>query len=152
VNAQADDDRYLSKRAILATVMSDRIVEVFRRLVEAVNRADLDAIRLLTVEDAVVIPQRASTEGAYHGHEGFRAFFADNAETFELFRLDYPDIRDLGDRVLAIGTVHIRGRGSGIETDIPSAGVATFRGGKLASWEDFGDRRFALEAAGLAPE
>ena len=51
--------------------------------------------------------------------------------------------------VLAIGTIHIRGRGAGIETDIPAAGIATYREGKLSKWEDFRERRAALKAAGL---
>ena len=72
--------------------------------------------------------------------------------TFEIFRADYPETRDLGDRVLAIGTVHVRGRGSGVETEVPSAGVAWFRGGKATRWEDFGDRKLAMGAAGLTPE
>jgi hypothetical protein len=59
-------------------------------------------------------------------------------------------VRDLGDQVLAIGTLHIRGRGGGVETDVSTAGIASFDGrGNLIRWEDFGDRRLALEAVGL---
>jgi ketosteroid isomerase-like protein len=126
-------------------------VAAFARLVEAVNRGDTEAACRLTAENAVLIPRRAATEGAYVGHDGVRSWFADNRATFEIFRLDYPDVRDLGDRVLAIGTVHIRGRGSQVETDGPSAGVATFSEGKATRWEDFGDARLAVEAARLAP-
>ena len=89
-------------------------------------------------------------EGAYHGHAGLRGFLADNQANFEVFRFDLSDVRDLGDRVLAIGTIHIRGRGGGVETDIPVAGVATYRDGKLTRWEDFRERDRALEAAGLS--
>jgi hypothetical protein len=59
-------------------------------------------------------------------------------------------VRDLGDgRVLAIGMLHIRGRGGGAETDVPTAGIAILEGGKMTRWEDYGDRGKALEAAGL---
>src|SRR2546423_15641975 len=76
---------------------------------------------------------------------------ADNQENFERFEPDYRDVRDLGDRVLAIGTIRVRGRGSGVETDIPAAGIATFNeDGRLVRWEDFRERHLALEAAGLA--
>jgi ketosteroid isomerase-like protein len=88
-------------------------------------------------------------EGGYHGHDGLRKFWADNAENFELFRVEFSELRDLGDRVLAVGTIRIRGK-SGVETDIPTAGIATFRDGKLTRWEDFRDRRRALEAVGLS--
>jgi ketosteroid isomerase-like protein len=132
--------------------MSDENVEAFRRLVEAVSRGDLEAARRHVAEDALLIPRRAGIEGAYRGHDGLRTFFENNAQLFEIWRADYPEMRDLGDRVLAIGTIHIRGRGSGVETDLPSAGLASFAGGKATKWEDFGERKLALEAAGLPAE
>ena len=110
---------------------------------------DVDGVLREAAEDVVFLVARSALEGAYHGHDGLREFLADNASNFEVFRLDLSDVRDLGDRVLAIGTVHIRGRGGGVETDTPIAGVATYREGKLARWEDFRDRDRALEAAGL---
>lgn len=122
-----------------------------RQAVAAINRGDLEAALAVTAEDAVLIPQRAATEGAYHGHSGARAWFADTAETFELFRWNISELRDQGgDRVVAIGTIHIRARGSGLETDITSAGIATFSEGRVVRWEDFGDVQRALEAAGVS--
>jgi hypothetical protein len=79
-----------------------------------------------------------------------RQFIADTAESFDIFWFDHPDIRDLGDRVLAIGTLHIRAAQGGPETDAPTAGIATYRDGRLIHWKDFGDREKALEAAGLS--
>jgi ketosteroid isomerase-like protein len=129
--------------------MSRENVEVMRQIAEAINRGDAEAVVRLVHEDVVLKALRSAVEGDYRGHDGVRRFFADNAENFEIFTTDYREVRDLGDRVLGIGTIHIRGKGSGVETDIPTAGVATFREGKLARWEDYGDRRVALEAAGL---
>jgi hypothetical protein len=95
-------------------------------------------------------PIRAPIEGAYRGHTGVRRFLADNRETFESFHLSYSDIRDLGDgRLLVIGTLHLRARGSGIETDVPTAAIATERDGLLIHWRDYGDPYKAVEAAGL---
>jgi limonene-1,2-epoxide hydrolase len=56
---------------------------------------------------------------------------------------------DLGERVLAWGTIHVRARGSGIETNIETGGVFEFRDGKIMRWEDFGSKDAALEAVGL---
>lgn len=131
--------------------MPGRSEDVMRQAIAALNRGDIAAVLAVVADDVVLIPLRAATEGAYHGHAGVRAWFADTAETFELFRWDIGELRDLGDRVLAIGKVHIRARGSGIETDITSAGIATFREGKMVRWEDFGDAKRAAEAAGLSP-
>lgn len=130
--------------------VSQEDVELFRRAIDAVNRGDEDAWLEAIHPDATFAPIRASVEGVYRGHAGIRRFLADNRESFESFRLDYTDIRDLGDdRLLAIGTLHLRARASGIETDVPTAAIATSRDGLLVGWKDYGDRKKALEAAGL---
>jgi uncharacterized protein len=132
--------------------MSQENVENFRRGNDALERGDLDDALIEELIDPEVIfePLRAPVSGAYKGHEGIRQFIADTAESFDVFRFDRPDIRDLGDRVLAIGTLHIRAREGGIETDVPTAGIATYRDGRLIHWKDFGDRGKALEAAGVS--
>jgi ketosteroid isomerase-like protein len=136
--------------AILRRLVSSHNVNVMRHAIAAINRGDIEAALAVTAEDAVIIPQRAATEGAYRGHAGARAWFADTAETFERFRWSVSELRDLGDRVVAIGKIHIRARGSGLETDITTAGIATFREGKVVRWEDFGDVERALEAADVS--
>ena len=130
--------------------MARENVELFRRVVDALSRGDIDYAVRASTEDVVIIAARSAVEGPFAGHDGVRKFHADNAETFELFQVHFEDVRDLGDgRVLGIGTIHIRGRGGGVETDISTAGIATFRNGKLSRWEDFRDRGRALEATGL---
>ena len=57
---------------------------------------------------------------------------------------------DLGNQVLAWGTIHVRAAGSGVETDIASGGLFEFKEGKIVRWEDFGSREGALEAAGMS--
>jgi ketosteroid isomerase-like protein len=118
--------------------------------VEAINNGDVEALLEHTDPEVVWEPRRALVQGAYRGHEGIRAFFADNEENFEKFRAAIEEVRDLGDgRVLVLGSLHILARGSGIETDIPMAGIAEFRDGLAIRWKDYGDRATALEAAGL---
>jgi len=130
--------------------MSQENVEAFLEGNEAMRRGDVEALLGWVDEECVFLAARSAVEGAYRGHDGIRRFMADNAENFEKFEPDYPDVRDLGNRVLAIGTIHVRGRGSGVETDIPAAGIATFNEeGRLIRWEDFRERHLALEAAGL---
>jgi hypothetical protein len=68
-----------------------------------------------------------------------------------VFQVRLDEVRDLGEvRVLVLGAVHIRGRGAGVETDVPMAGIATYRERKLSRWEDFREGRAALEAVGLS--
>ena len=131
--------------------MSQENVETFRAGEDAINRGDLEAALALVDPEVVFEPLRAPVSGAYYGPDGIRKFFADTADSFDRFRVEHRDIRDLGDdRVLAIGTMHARVRQGGVETEATSAGIATYRGGRLVRWKDYGDRAEALKAAGLS--
>jgi ketosteroid isomerase-like protein len=130
--------------------MSRQNIATFSRLVEALNRADIVAVLPLVSEDVVLIAARSAVQGPYLGHAGVRDFLADNAQSFEVFRMQVSEVRDLGDELVVVGTIRIRGRGGGVETDVPVGGIARFADGKLTHWEDFRDRRRALEAAGLS--
>ena len=126
-------------------------IEAFLRGVDAINRLDVHAVLALTHDECVFEPLRSQTEGAFIGHEGMRRFLADTAQTFELFKATYPDLRDLGDgRMLAIGTIRMRGRESGVENDVLSAAIVEFRDGRMLGYKDHGDRQLALQAAGLS--
>ena len=126
-------------------------IEAFLRGTDAMNRLDAEMLLDMVREETVFEPLRAQTEGAYIGPDGMRRFLADTAEAFDLFKAIYPDVRDLGDgRLLAIGTLRVRGRTSGVESDVPLAVVAEFREGVLLRFKDYGDLRLALEAAGGA--
>jgi ketosteroid isomerase-like protein len=129
--------------------MSDENVAQCREVLEAVNRGDAESLVEHAAPDVVWEPARAGTEGAFKGHEGLRAFIEDTEESFEEFKGSVSEIRGMGDRVLVVGTIRIKGRGSGIETDIPAAGIFTFRDGLLVRFKDYGERMAALEAAGL---
>jgi ketosteroid isomerase-like protein len=125
-------------------------VELFLRGTDAINRFDAAALMEMVDERSVFEPLRSATEGAFVGPEGMRRFLVDTAETFDLFKATYPDVRDLGDgRLLAIGTIRMRGRESGVETDVATAAIVEFRDGVLVRYKDYGEARVALEAAGL---
>jgi hypothetical protein len=69
---------------------------------------------------------------------------------WDLFKATYPEVRDLGaGRLLAIGTIRMRGRESGVATDVATGAIVEFRDGVLGRYKDYGDVRLALEAAGL---
>ena len=85
----------------------------------------------------------------YAGASGIREFFRDVAESWESFRFEATDLRDLGDRVLVLGDVRGRGRVSGIEVDDHWAWIVELREGRAVSLRGFLDQRDALEVAGL---
>jgi ketosteroid isomerase-like protein len=131
-------------------VAASEHVELFLRGADAINRLDAAALMEVVDERSVFEPLRSATEGAFVGPDGMRRFLADTAETFDLFKATYPDVRDLGDgRLLAIGTIRMRGRESGVEADVATAAIVEFRDGVLVSYKDYGDAQLALEAAGL---
>jgi ketosteroid isomerase-like protein len=129
--------------------MSQANLDAFRRGTEAISRGDVVDIPELVHPEAVFEPLRSGTEGAFVGHDGMKRFIEDTEEMFELFQINYTDVRDLGDRLLAIGTIRMRARGSGLEADVPSAAVAEYRDGLLWRYKDYGQAREALKAAGL---
>ena len=130
--------------------MSQENVKVVREAWEAVNRRDVEAFLLGMDPEIEFIPRRAAIQGVYRGHAGMRKFFAENAENFDLYEVSHEEFRDLGDRVVAVGTVRARGKESGVEVITPTAIVATFRDGKIVRYEDLGERSEALKAVGLA--
>ncbi len=130
--------------------MSAENLEAGQRIVQAFNDGDVEAVLAEMHPDVEFIPRRAPVQGAFHGHEGIREFFADNAESFDVFHVTLEETRDRGDRVVGIGTLRIRGKGSGAEAVVPTAVVLTFAQGKVVRFEEFGERARALEAAGLA--
>lgn len=86
----------------------------------------------------------------YTGPSGICDFFRDVANSWESFRFEGRDLRDLGDRVLVLGHVRGRGRASGAEVDDQWAWIIELREGKAAGLRGFLDHRDALEAAGLS--
>jgi ketosteroid isomerase-like protein len=133
-----------------ARAMSEENVGRFLEATEAFNRGDIEAWLEGYATDAVFEPQVAVMEGTYVGHDRMRAFVTDVADTFEVLQLQFDDVRDLGDRVLALGTARGIGKGSGIEGKMPLAIVVSFRNGRIVHLKDYGEEQQALEAAGLS--
>ena len=106
-------------------------------------------IRSFFHPDVEFLPLRAATEGPYHGITGIERFIADNETVFEKFEPHWEYL-DLDQRVVAWGTIRVRARQSGIDTDIPVGGIVEFRDGKIVRWQAFDSKEKALEAAGLA--
>ena len=133
--------------------MSEENVETFKRVEEA--GADLDAEAICEHMDADVewhpsLPALLGRTAVYRGHEGVRGLMRDFGESFAEVRMEFPDIRDLGDEVLAIGSIRTVGKASSAVTDSPLAYLVTFKSGKATHVRSFLDHQEALEAAGLS--
>ena len=134
--------------------MSRENVEAFKRGVEAANRRDLEAaLEEFDPEVEWHSGLLMSLEGeatVYRGHEGIRVLYRDFDELFDKVHWEYAEIRDLGDRVVGIGRFHMRGKGSGAETESPICSVVDFKNGKAIQVRTYLDPNEALEAAGLS--
>ena len=131
--------------------MSQENVEIAKRFVDAFNRRDLNALMDTATPDIAFSPALARTidDNRFLGREGMRAYFADVDSAWEEFRMIVDEYRDLGDRVLTLGRLEGRGRGSGAAVDTPQGGVADMRDGKVSCVRSYLDHGEALRAAGL---
>jgi ketosteroid isomerase-like protein len=90
------------------------------------------------------------TNETYHGYDGVRRWMAEIDDQFENWRVSIDQFRNASQgRLLALGAVHLRGRGSGVEFDQPMGWLLTFAGGLLIDLTTIPDHAQALEAAGL---
>jgi ketosteroid isomerase-like protein len=133
--------------------MSEDNVEAFKRTVDASNRRDLEAFLEQVDEEvewhpAMTALLRGETT-VYRGREGVREWWRDLEEAFPYQQAVFPEVRDLGDRIVAMGYLRTRGRESGVETETPAAYVVDYRNGKAILVRTFLDHQEALKAAGL---
>ena len=126
-------------------------MEAFKRALDAANRRDFEAV-LEEIDPEVewhAALQTLGEAGVYRGHEALRELDRSFSGVFAEVHYEFSEIRDLGDRVLAVGRMRGRGLESGVETESPWAFLIQFKNGKAIWVRAFLDPREALEAAGL---
>ena len=128
-------------------------VDLAKRVVDAYNRRDVDGLfaELATPDfewfPAVTV---ALEGGGYRGRVGIEKFAADTRENWEELQIIAEEFRDLGDRVLSLGRMKGRGKGSGVPVDQPFANILDFRGDRIWRSQGYLDRAEGLRAAGLS--
>src|SRR5215207_6966667 len=136
-----------------ARAMSQENIEAFRRALEAFNHRDFDALLEQLDPEAEWHPGvQASLEGettSFRGREAVRNGLQGLVDAFADLRLEVSEMRDLGDRVLAMGRLRAHGTESGVEIESPWAYLVEYRSGKAIWVRAFLDPNEALEAAGL---
>jgi ketosteroid isomerase-like protein len=133
--------------------MSRENVEALKRAVEAATRRDVEALLQelhpeVEWHSGILMPLRGEAT-VYRGHECVPEMFRDFYDVFSDIRVDLSEVRDLGDRVVAIGRIRTRGKESGVETESPWGYVAEFEDGKAISIRTYLDPEEALAAARL---
>lgn len=123
-----------------------------QRGTEAFNRRDVEAVleelhAEIEWRDGfqMLLGGEATT---FHGHAGVRKLMREQADLFAEFAVEYSEARDVGDKLVAIGVLRVRGRQSGLPIESPVATVVEFRDGKGLRVRTFLDPDEALEFAG----
>src|SRR5262245_40440719 len=131
--------------------MSQEIIELARRGVDAFNRRDVDAMLALTDPNVEYYSRIAELEGGepYRGHDGVRHWFDILMEIAPDYNSEIEEIRAIGDTTLA----RVVQRGLVGEGEVPMEQTYWF----LSGWQDGKNiwtrvclsEAEALEAAGL---
>jgi ketosteroid isomerase-like protein len=137
--------------------MSDENVELVRRWVAAINRADAEELTRLADPAVDYLPYLGSVSGeagAYRGHEGLREYVRDLSEAWSEYSVEIYGLEDLGDAVLMEGRLRAKGQASGLDVDAEMAWLHSFRPGtgegRYLRLRFFADRAEALAAAAPA--
>jgi hypothetical protein len=104
-------------------------VGVARRAIDGYNHRDIDAMFAeFATPDFKLHSGIASSLGGedYSGREGVERFGRDASETLGAFQTVAEEFRDLGDRVLVLGTLTRRGRCSGAPVEASHACILDF--------------------------
>jgi ketosteroid isomerase-like protein len=128
-------------------------LDVAERVNDAYNRRDVDGLFAeLATPDFEYYPGmvRALDGGGHRGREGVERFAVDTRENWEELQTIAEEFRALGDRVLVLGRMKRRGKGSGVPVEQPFATILGFRGDRIWRCPVYLDRAEGLRAAGLS--
>ena len=115
---------------------------------EYFNSGDRDALAAVTAPYAEIVPMRAALEGTvFSGENAVAEFWAAMDETWEYTHIDPDELQACGDKVLLIGRLSGRAKGTDVEVDSPMGWVLAFDGEKVASLRTYTDVAEAREAA-----
>jgi ketosteroid isomerase-like protein len=134
--------------------MSERDIELGRRIIEAYNARDVEAY-IAYCDPSIEFHSAFSSVGGavYHGHDGVRKFFRDMQDAWGgVIRIEPEAYFDLGDHTLAFYALHARGRHSGVEVAMPSAVVARWRDGLIVYFKAYAHREDALRDLGVTED
>jgi len=106
--------------------------DVVREVYDSWARRDLDAFgRLADPEVELDMTDRVLNPAVYRGMPGLAQFAAEIGELWESMDIHVDRTLEHGDEVLAILTVRLRGRGSGVELESTIAQRWRLRAGRV---------------------
>jgi ketosteroid isomerase-like protein len=128
--------------------MSQENVELVRHWIDGWNRGQR-SLPENEIHPDVKVMSRFRPE-PYCGRDGFEQWIQEIDQQFQEWRIAVDDWRSAGNRVVALGQLHLRGRTGGVEFDQSAAAMVEVSDGRLFRLRLFVDHAEALEAAGLS--
>jgi len=131
--------------------VSEQNIDVLRDAVKAYNARDVDAF-VVYFDPTIELHSAFSAVGGavYHGHEGLRKFFRDFEETWgDEIHIEPEAYFDLGEQTLSCYVLHGRGLHSGVDVEMPSALVASWRDGLIVYLKAYAHREDAFAELGV---
>jgi ketosteroid isomerase-like protein len=132
--------------------MSQENVEIVRKGIAAWNQRDAELWLSYAAPEIEWLPAgpAAVERAVYRGYDEVARGYAAVWETWDVFEFHESEVRDLGDSVLWLGRVKMRGSASQVELDQEFAAHSLLRNGKVTRTLTFLSWQEALEAVGLA--
>jgi ketosteroid isomerase-like protein len=131
--------------------VSQENVELARKVTTALNETGVEAaIPYIHPDFEFSTPPQISLEPeTYRGHDGLRRYFDQWSDAADRVRIMLEEVLDGGDAVVFSGRLCARGRATGIETELPMAGVWHVRDRKVAALEIHSTLDEARDSAGM---
>jgi ketosteroid isomerase-like protein len=132
--------------------VSQENVEIVRNGIAAWNQRDAELWLSYAAPEIEWLPAgpAAVERAVYRGYEEIARGYAAVWEAWDVFEFHESEVRDLGDSVLWLGRVKMRGSASQVELDQEFAVHSLLRNGKVTRTLTFLSWQEALEAVGLA--
>jgi ketosteroid isomerase-like protein len=127
--------------------MSERNVELVRRMYEAFYGGDVEGALAHFDRDVIVDASVRVDEGIGHGRDAVRAMVARWVGAWEEWHEDIEEMRDLGNQVLVVSKQHGRAKGSALEVEARYAVLYEIAGERIIRMTLYAEPAMALEAA-----
>ena len=129
--------------------MSQENVELVRRVYDALNRGDWDAVFRDMHPDVEITTERLNA-GTHRRREAVQGLGEDYIAAFDNMVFEPEEFLENGDQVVVLLTRRARPKGGRGEMVVRNGHIWTIREGTILSMKSFPDPEKALETAGLS--
>ncbi len=131
--------------------MSEENLETVRRMYDAFHAGDAETALGFFDPEVLVDPSPARFDFPVgKGRAHISALTASWIASFDEWREEIEEIRDVDGRILVVSIQRGRGKGSGIDVESRYALIYELHGGKITGLRMYRSPEAALEAAGLS--